>query len=146
MGDESKLIPRTKIVIFNTLDSSTKLSRLLSIIQYHFMQKERILLAVQDAKAASFIDQWLWKTPSISSFYPHKIVVEPYHIPIAITMTELNLNQAKVLVHLREQIHPLVSQFQVVYELKDMTRSERYQAFQKRFSIYRAGTYPIIEQ
>jgi len=125
-----------KINILKVKSNHEKLQKLCQTVQYHFEKKEQLLIAVPNEEVARYIDQLLWKLPQ-DSFLPHKIASKECDINVIITTSMSNLNQAKVLINLLPGIHPLTSQFQIIYELYDETDPAKEMLSKERLEVHR---------
>lgn len=129
---------RQKTVFFlQVTDATSKLGSICNTTQKHFTNREPILIAVPSHEAALYIDQLLWRQPE-ESFIPHLIVNVPTKELVAITTTDINVNQARVLMNLRPEILPRLDDFDIIYDLLDLTHPAKEELSRKRLSAYKS--------
>lgn len=137
---------QTQCILLKVEQNKNKLWKLHQVIDKHFRQKRRILITVQDASAATYLDQWLWQIDESMSFLPHKIASELCSWPIVITLQKNNWNNAPVLINLCAAEATNFAQFKVIYELSDVTNKEKYEITQQKLHYYRAGGCKVWEE
>lgn len=123
----------SSVVFLDVKSSSDKLQALSSTVQRHFLQGDRITIAVQNEEAASFIDQFFWKNPP-ESFLPHCIATETTGERVVIVVGNNNLNNATILINLRTQI--CRGEFVCIYELFDRSTPDKEQLSQTKKHSY----------
>ena len=136
----SEILPNISFI--RVTDNRTKLMRLCSTLLHHFLQKENVLITVQDQKTAHFLDDMLWRMPE-ESFLPHVLTESPTEEQIVITTGRKNLNQAKILFNLCPQSSQICGQFPVVYELLDETDAGKEKLSLQRQGAYLSVGYPV---
>lgn len=106
-------------------------------ICYHLFSKgERLVIRVLDKKAASFVDELLWKSPP-ESFLPHECVEGgKSESPVVITMKEGSPNDAPHLLNLTPLPVESLGNWRSLYELEDRTNPEKREASHHRFRHY----------
>lgn len=135
-----------RIILFQVRDPQTKLNRLIETAHAHFEKKEPLLIFVDDAKAALFVDDLLWKMPAFG-FLPHAIIEtmqdESLPIYIAITKEKSNLNQAKAAFNLCATPLMIEGPFKIIYDFEDLTSLSRQHLSTLRFEAYKNARYVI---
>lgn len=134
---------KAQIIYLEVQSPQEKLKKLLTVIQYHFTLREKILILVPSQEVATFIDGWLWNPYSTLLFLPHCIVDKENNYPIAITTMQINLNQATVLISLIPEIPIITDSFNIVYELMDNTIAQNLAEAKKRWSTYHRQGYSL---
>jgi DNA polymerase-3 subunit chi len=127
------------------VDNTTKLRRIYETVSKHFLQHESILITVNSAEVATYIDQLLWRLPE-EGFIPHTIANSPVQERVVITTEQKNLNQAPVLFNLCPQIVANVHEFQLIYDLLDMTHPDKERASRERQRNYQTAGFAVIER
>jgi DNA polymerase III subunit chi len=130
----------TDIIFIKVADSKTKLWRLCDCIRHHFLQGERLLVAVSGGEAAKYIDELLWRMPE-ESFMPHSIIDSPSNERIAITLSQENLNKATVLFNLQTTPYAKFDQFSTLYEFYDESQPAKAELSQQRLQAYPQGRF-----
>lgn len=125
------------ITFWQVTDVKQKLGLICQLVQQHFLQAERVLIAVPNDAAARFVDQLLWTSPP-DSFIPHAVTAAPLAAAVVITCAPHNLNQAQILINLCPGISPFLEEFRVVHELMDETDSSKQQLSLERKALYEA--------
>lgn len=125
----------SSVVFLDVKSSSEKLQTLSSTVQRHFLQGDRITIAVQNEEAASFIDQFFWKNPP-EGFLPHCIATEATGEQVVIVVGDNNLNNATILINLRTQICTRIEEFACIYELFDRSTPDKEQLSQAKKLSY----------
>lgn len=134
----------TRICFLKVTDNASKLQKLCAIIHNHFIKNDKVLIVVSSNEAATYIDQLLWRMPE-ESFTPHAIIHASTKELVAITTSHLNINQAPVLVNLLTTLHPDPGPVDVIYELLDLTSSEKEIISRKKQIEYQTAGYLIEE-
>lgn len=123
------------VTFFQVRTSEEKLRCVCKCVEHAFYQKQRVLIRVANQQVASYIDDLLWRY-SHESFIPHVVSESPIQAAVVITTQDENLNEAQVLLNLKQdpyQQKPLPAQ---IYELMDLSDESK-----KRFSEERKSTY-----
>jgi DNA polymerase-3 subunit chi len=109
-----------ELIFLRVTDNQTKLRRIASTVQQHFVKGERILIIVPNNKAASFVDEFLWKIPE-ESFLPHSPLPCGSNERVVITEDDKNPNRATIAINLCPEPIKRCAQFERIYELFDQT-------------------------
>lgn len=135
----------TKQVIFlKAANNREKLEAIVSICQKHFLNRDHLLIHMQDKTAAEYLDQLLWRTPE-ESFLPHCLTAHDSKEPLVITTIPRNLNHATILFNLCSKPSTLAHEFNLIYELMDTTTLEKQTASEERLNAYKQmGTCTIL--
>jgi len=123
------------IIFVPVHDSEAKLQAIVEAIQRHFYKRERIIIRVDNAAAAAYVDKLLWRIPQ-AGILPHTIISSHCRDPIAIIIGDTNWNNASVLLNLGSDIHPEHEQFNTIYELQDYTSPEKLTLSTARMDKY----------
>lgn len=135
-----------QITFWQVTDVKQKLDLLCRLVQHHFLQAERVLIAVPNDAAARFVDQLLWTSPP-ESFIPHAVTEIPLAAAVVITCAPSNLNEAQILINLCPGISPVLEKFRMIHELMDETDSSKQQLSIERQTRYEAmGKTIMIER
>jgi DNA polymerase-3 subunit chi len=134
--------PSTRVIFFQVQNPQTKLIRICEAARTHFEKKERFIFFVEDAKAASFVDELLWKMPEMS-FLPHIASDEETQEWVAITKSKKNVNGARVAFNLCPTPLLVESPFRIIYELEDMTAPMKQKLSGIRFDRYKEARFLI---
>ncbi|MDR3624897.1 MAG: DNA polymerase III subunit chi [Chlamydiales bacterium] len=132
----------TNFIFTTVTTNANKLTAVCNIAKTCFTKKEKLLILVQDQKAAEFIDELLWRIPE-ESFLPHCISDSECNEPVVITTFPKNVNQASILLNLSSKTNNLADPFQIIYELMDMTSKERHALSQEKLKIYQEMGYNV---
>jgi len=127
----------SRLVVTPVRTPTEKLEAVASIATEQFLQEKRLLILVEHEKAATFVDELLWKMPP-DSFLPHVLASERVDEPIAISTKEENINEASALLSLLPIASTIATQFEVVYDLDDLTSDERQALSLERRRAYKA--------
>lgn len=145
MNDYTMSDQQQKIVHFLDVETiSAKLNSICKITQKHFSRKESILIAAPSQEAALYIDQLLWKQPE-ESFIPHIVVNIPTKELVAITVTDLNVNRARILINLRPDVPPRLDEYAIIYDLLDRTHPSKEALSRNRQSTYQSLNLRVEE-
>jgi DNA polymerase-3 subunit chi len=130
------------ITFYSVSDTTSKASRICATVQHHFLQGERVLIAVASQEAALYIDQLLWRMPP-ESFLPHAIANVPSEERVVINMSGQNVNQATVLWNLSPGPAHSLEGFKTLYELWDQTHPQKLALSETRYQSYLQGGYHV---
>lgn len=129
----------SRVIFFQVRDNSTKLQRLNEVARLHFAKKEPILILVEDTKAQTFVDEFLWK----SGFLPHSASDDPTQDLIVIAKVKKNLNNAKLAFNLCPTPLLIEGPFRTIYEFEDLTAPNKKNLSSLRFDAYKQAGYLI---
>ncbi|PLX85955.1 MAG: DNA polymerase III subunit chi [Desulfuromonas sp.] len=138
-----------KTVEFIRLTRPERARVLCDLAHEFYLQKERVVLVVQDDNQAVSLDQfmWVWKK---GSFLPHAYdngSVESYDEPVVIMAREDNPNGARVLIQGRPCSSEFVRQFRHVIDFAEMFDEGLREQARERFRQYREiGVEPRMRQ
>lgn len=124
-----------KIHFYPVKDNGNKIKTIFSLVHEVFSKRKKVLIYVPNQESAQFIDSLLWKYQD-DSFIPHAILQSHSDEWVGITQQQINYNKASLLFNLSPSICPLFNQFTEVYELFDMTSSEKREQSQKKLKEY----------
>lgn len=136
----SQTLPSIRFI--TVANNQSKLEQLCSVVYRHFLNNEKIAIAVPSQEAAVYIDQLLWRMPE-ESFLPHVIANHTSKERIVITSSLSNINQAAVMINLLTVVHPNPVPAQYIYELLDLTSSEKEALTRKKEAEYKAAGYLV---
>lgn len=124
------------IIFLRVTDTNTKIRRIISTIQQHFLSGDSIIIFVPNQPASDYIDNLLWQTPP-ESFLPHVVANEKCCDRVVITQASDNINHAKVAFNLTTI--PCVDHgtFETIYELWDQTDSKKAQQSNEKMQQYK---------
>lgn len=126
-----------KVTFFKVKDNQAKAQVICQQVQAVLKKEKKLLIVVPNEEAARYVDLLLWRLPE-ESFIPHAIVTKPTSEWIAITTQDKqNLNNAHFLLNLCPTISPMCNQFEEIYELDDVTNSDKAQLSQKKREEYK---------
>ncbi|MES2273666.1 MAG: DNA polymerase III subunit chi [Chlamydiota bacterium] len=128
--------PPSRVIFFQVREIAAKLSKIAETARTHFQKKEPFLIVVEDLRAQEFVDELLWKFPSIS-FLPHSATDEPTTDWIAITKIKKNVNGAKIAFNLCSTPLLIEGPFRIIYELEDLTAPVKKNLSSMRFDAYK---------
>jgi DNA polymerase IIIc chi subunit len=130
----------TNRVFFIKVDTNgDKLKKILHICQIYFENRQKLLIKTDSLEAASFIDDFLWKSPA-DGFLPHGIDSKDSFL--SITHGEENPNQATSCFNLTKGAL-ISSNFGKIYEFDDKTSIEKERSTEFRFQSYKKCGIPI---
>lgn len=133
------------LIFLKVQDNQAKLEKIVSTISRHYERGEPVLITAPNLEVALYIDTLLWRMP-FTSFLPHTISDFTTSERVAITTGQININQAKVLVNLRQEVSILSDSVGCVYELYDTTHPQKEELSKKRQEFYHnAGKKWIFE-
>jgi len=135
-------VPLTRVIFFQVRDVASKLKRILETAQFHFERKECLLILVEDAKAQTFVDEFLWKQPE-TSFLPHVATDIFSQDRIAITKIKSNINQASIVFNLCPTPLFIEGPFKIIYEFEDLTAPSKKNLSTLRFDAYKQAGLSI---
>lgn len=121
-------------------DNTTKIRRLASTVQQHFLSGDKIVVFAPNKQATDYIDQLLWRMPS-DGFLPHAIANGESSERVVITESKENINQANIAINLTPGLLTLDS-FEIVYELMDGSDPKKVKQVQEKMREYqKLGLY-----
>jgi len=126
------------VVFLHVQDNASKLEKIVSTISGHYARGSSVLITTPTLEVALYIDSLLWRMPP-TSFLPHTISDFTTSERIAITTSETNVNQAKVLINLRPEVSRLSGSIPHVYELYDSTHPQKEELSKKRQAAYQTN-------
>jgi len=138
-----------KTVEFIKLTRPERARVLCDLAHEFYLQKERVVLVVQDDNQAVSLDQfmWVWKK---GSFLPHVYdngSVESYDEAVVILAREDNPNGARVLIQGRPCSSEFVRQFRHVIDFVDMFDEQLREQARERFRQFREmGVEPRMRE
>lgn len=124
-----------KVSFFKINNNQEKLFYLLQFVEQQFNLGLKTLIACETKEASLYLDDFFWRF-SDESFLPHAIIHEKKSEMIAITTSDENLNQAKVLVNLKNNPHPLFKEFTKIFEFYDETHPTKKEASKSKHNFY----------
>lgn len=126
-----------KVCIFRVSNTAAKLSCICQTVQKHFERKEALLLILPTHEAAVYVDQLLWRQPE-EGFLPHVIANTPTTELIALTTLASNVNNAGIIFNLQPSITDFIIQFDMIYDLMDLTHPAKAEQSQARIIKYQS--------
>lgn len=130
-----------RVIFLQTKDNRLKVLKLVQIAHYHFQKSESFLFIAENTKSANYVDELLWKVPSIG-FLPHEIESSKSKEKIIITTKKENLNQAKFVFNLCPT--PLLwDNLKILYEFEDLTHPGKQLLSRKKYEAYKERKYFI---
>lgn len=132
----------TRVVFFQVKENGAKIKKILETAALHFERKEPLLILVEDAKAQSFVDELLWKTPD-TSFLPHAATDETSQDKIAICKIKKNVNSARVAFNLCPTPLLIEGPFRIIYEFEDLSAPNKKNLSSLRFDAYKQAGFLI---
>jgi len=124
------------IIFLRVTDSNTKIRRIVSTIQQHFLSGDSLIIFVPNKQAAEYIDKLLWRSPD-DSFLPHIITEESCTDRVVITQATTNINNAKVAINLTPRTCAGNGSFEKIYELWDQTDGMKAQQSKVKMQQYK---------
>ena len=79
-----------RVIFFQVIASDHKLQTITDVAAKHFEKQEKLLFVTENAIAAQYIDELLWKRP-INSFIPHALITEASNELIQISTIHKNV-------------------------------------------------------
>jgi len=131
-----------RVVFFPVRDNKEKLKKLVEQVAFHFERKESIILFTEDEKAAHYVDELLWKSPS-TSFLPHVLTEGDTSEYVAINFSRKNVNQAKYAFNLCPTPLLIEGSFKIIYDFEDLSSPSKQQFSTLRFDAYKKDGYLI---
>lgn len=132
-----------KVIFYTVKDAASKVSALLSCVDRHFLQKEKIKVLVPDGNALKFVSDLLWKEPK-ESFRPHSLVSPtPYQELILLSLPLPADDDYTVLLNLAPTPYIPSPKVKLLYELEDTGHPQKAALFQKKFQVYQKAGYTI---
>lgn len=131
--------PIAEVSFLQVKTAEQKLFHVVQKAELHFRKKDYFLIFVEDEKIEQFVDDLLWKLP-LESFLPHKILENFEKIPVGITRTKKNFNEAKIAFNLCPT-PLLLPGFRKIYEFEDLSSPTKQKLSSLRFSSYRQASY-----
>lgn len=132
----------TRVVFFQVRDNASKLKRIVETAHAHFERKEPLLILVEDARSAAFVDELLWKMPE-TSFLPHISTDDPTDDPIAIVKIKKNLNNAPIAFNLCPTPLLIDGPFRIIYDFEDLTTPHKQNLSSLRYASYKSSHHLI---
>lgn len=117
--------------------------RICDTVHECFFSGKKIFISVENATAAEYVDQLLWRLPE-ESFIPHLITNQASKSPVVISSELRNLNDAYALIHLRPTASPIISQFSAIYDLEDHSSPHKQQRSQERLKAYQEIGFEVF--
>lgn len=133
----------SKVVFFQVRDNGAKIQKIVETAHVHFEKKEPLLILVEDAKAQSFVDELLWKTPA-TSFLPHISTDIEVKEMVAIAKVKKNVNNASIAFNLCPTPLFIEGTFRTIYEFEEMGHPSKKNIVAAKIDAYRNAGY-IIE-
>lgn len=131
----------SRIVFFQVSNSQTKVKRIVDTCQFHFENREKILIIGEEA-SLPFIDELLWKYPA-TSFLPHQVIHNQGDALVSITCQRQNLTHARFAFNLTPTPLFLSSPIQIIYEFEDLSTPIKKNLSEKRYDAYRKSGFLI---
>ncbi len=133
----------SKVIFFHIQDNAKKIQCICDTVRHFFYEDQALLIMVPSDEAAQYVDQLLWRQPK-ESFIPHMVANSTNDALVAITTTENNVNEAKILVNLLPDCRAIFNKFPVIYDFLDGTHPEKKQKSQTRLAYYQEHNYEIL--
>lgn len=124
-----------EIHFLRVTDTTTKLNRIVSTVYEHYLAGERVVIFVPNEQAATYIDELLWRMP-IDGLLPHLIAEGSTEERVVITLSERNINRAKIALNLCPGLCKELETFEKVYELSDQTDPKKAKHSQEKLLGY----------
>lgn len=115
------------------------------IVMDHLSKKEKTAIFVPTNEAAAYIDQLLWNLPK-EGFIPHAVCHSPTDEPVAITTRAANVNNARIIVNLMPNALLDGPEALVIYELNDMTSSDKEALSRNKQQAYSDAGFVISHE
>lgn len=129
---------QSQIIFYKVKDNTSKIKYICRLCEEAFHFKNRLLITAPHLQAANFLDQLIWKAP-IESFIPHVVTDMPSIEWIAISLqNQENVNQAKQLLNLCQDVPKIYEEIEIIYELFDETLPEKLIDSKKKLEIYQS--------
>lgn len=134
---------QTEVLFYTVSNAKEKLSYVCQLVEKRFIQKQRTLISVANSGAADYVDQLLWNY-SRTSFIPHTVSEKKIPAAVAISTALINVNDSPVLLNLRGEILDFSKEFQMIYELFDISSEEKKKLSQRRMDSYRENGFIVL--
>lgn len=131
-----------QVTFLTVKDNSTKLTRLLKLIDYLYKQEKIILIFAPNMEVAKYIDNLLWKSPE-TSFIPHEIANDRKRERVIITTSSDPIMGVDTLVNLSPKLHPNFQHFIEIFELFDKTSRQKEELSLEKKELYHTKKYLI---
>jgi DNA polymerase IIIc chi subunit len=132
-----------KVIFYTVKDSNAKVRALLSSIDRHTLQKEKIKIVVPDTNAIEFVSDLLWKEPK-ESFRPHSKTVPLLNQELILLSLPLQENDDySIVFNLSQGPYTPSASVRILYELEDLSHPQKAALFQKKFQVYQQKGYTI---
>ncbi|MCB1110461.1 MAG: DNA polymerase III subunit chi [Chlamydiia bacterium] len=133
-----------RVTFFQVRDDQQKRERIVHLAKEYFEKKEPLLIHLPHLKAVEYVDLLLWRSPQ-DSFLPHVIKDQPCNDYLVLTSTKENPNSARSILNLcSEPVDNEKLSFIKIYELEDLSSTQKNHAAQKRYKTYKSSGYTII--
>ncbi len=129
---------KKKVILVPIRTPEEKLSKLLNIAYFHFMNRERLLF-ITPSDAIPFLDNLLW-TKKKDEFLPHTIYNESSYDFITITKEFFNVNNSPFIFNLHKESFLADGPHAVIYEFNDMTSTQKQEISQKKIEYYKQNS------
>ena len=133
-----------RVTLFQVHDDNQKRQKIVQIAEEYFEKKEPLLIRLPHLKALEYVDLLLWRSPQ-DSFLPHVIKDQPCNDYLVLTSTKENPNSARSILNLcSEPVENEKLSFIKIYELEDLSSTQRHHATQESYKTYKGAGFTII--
>jgi DNA polymerase-3 subunit chi len=133
-----------RVTLFQVHDDTQKRQKIVQIAEEYFEKKEHLLIRLPHLKALEYVDLLLWRFPQ-DSFLPHVIKDQPCNDYLVLTSTKENPNGARSILNLcSEPVDNEKISFIKIYELEDLSSTQRHHAAQESYKTYKRAGFTII--
>lgn len=133
-----------RVTFFQVKTDQEKRGKIIQLCEEYFDKKEPLLIRVPHEKALEYVDLLLWRAPP-DSFLPHALKDVPCKDLIVLTTSKENPNASHSLLNLcPEPEDNSKGLFTKIYELEDLSSTQKNQTAQLRYHHYKKGGFQII--
>jgi DNA polymerase IIIc chi subunit len=131
--------------IFHDAETGRQDRLVFEIVDRAYNQHEKVLVFAQNEERANSLDRTLWILKQ-EAFIPHKIIIgneSDSSLPVAIVTSEINPNDADILIADGHCDLEFACSFGSVHEFVNRSSAEAQESCRERFRAYRARQIPV---
>lgn len=131
-----------KVTCLQVSSPKEKIQKLFSIVYGYYNQTKKLLLKSDSQETSDYLDKLLWEHPK-ESFLPHSLHYSATSYIYISALETFPSDIYAIFNFTKKPITPTVSVTKI-YELEDLTSSERQKIFESKYRFYLDQGYHLI--
>jgi DNA polymerase IIIc chi subunit len=131
-----------KVTCLQVSSPKEKIQKLFNVVYHYYNQGNKLLLKSDSQETSEYLDRLLWEHPK-ESFLPHSL---DYSSTSFLCISALETSPSDIYAIFNFTKKPIIPTASVtkIYELEDLTSSERKKIFEGKYRFYSDQGYHLI--